>query len=116
MFTVSRVNKAFFTFGFNTIELHQLANPFFAYPEASGVEFFCHPRTTILLTYLGVYDPDLNQQSPIAQARKASNIIYSNTFLSSLVLEISTGTHAQNLTCQSNGPLSLIPINPGVFH
>ena len=61
MVAVSRVNKAFFTLGFNTIELHQLANPFFAHPEASGIELFRHPRITILLSYLGVYGPDLDQ-------------------------------------------------------
>ena len=43
-------------------------------------------------------------------------VVFFTLRLFSLVLEISTGTHSQNLTCQSNGPLSLIPINPGEFN
>jgi len=40
---VSGIDKAFFALGFDSIDLHGLANPLFARPEASGIEFCGHP-------------------------------------------------------------------------
>lgn len=68
MVAVSRVNKAFFALGFDSIDLHGLANPHFARPEASGIEFFGHPSPAILLANFSVYGPDLSQKSLLAQA------------------------------------------------